>query len=83
MPYVKICSDDEWQDPEIQLKIREAVKHFSNLRLYHADLHRRHIGLCEMNGATLAVLIDFASVKKVDETELEKSFATMLLALDL
>ncbi len=64
MPWVKPCSEEEFEDPGTKEAVKKAVKRLAEIGYCHDDLHLRHVGLYRDNGTVNALLFDFGSVTK-------------------
>ena len=69
MPWVKPCTEQEFQDKDIRKAIEIAIKTLADAGYTHDDLSLRHIGLCRKNSKIEAVLFDFARVSKIQSDE--------------
>jgi len=79
MPFARPLSDQQWNQTDIQQKVKTAVKTMVQKGMKHGDLHRRHVGLYRDK----AVFFDLSTVTAITGRNERAAKAEMLQKLGL
>lgn len=87
MPYFRVLSDDEWNEPRFHDAARNTCSHMAEKGIFHQDLKREHVAYyLNDSGQPVTVLLDLSDVAKInahDQSACQRGAAAMIKALRL